>query len=255
MLGFDEPDPKRPEYVKDHPGTRLIPPGEFVVGHDRVGGIPYDEMPEWTDNGSFQVVRRLAQDVPGWWAQVAAQLKVLRKAKVVPDEATAEWLAARMVGRWRSGTPVAKCPHADMPDNALAGQDNDFGYRNDPEGFTTPLFSHLRKTNPRDGLQEKPGTDPFPENPVMDRRRIIRRGAPTVRPSTRPRTARAAPTTRAGCSSSATSPTSSNSSSSSRRCGSTTSISRRTAPGSPAPTRWSAPPARSTSRAPTRRPS
>ncbi|WP_328446209.1 Dyp-type peroxidase [Streptomyces sp. NBC_00386] len=178
VIGFDEPDPERPEYVKDHPGTRLIPPGEFVVGHDRVGGIPYDEMPEWADNGSFQVVRRLAQDVPGWWAQVAAQLKVLRKAKVVPDEATAEWLAARLVGRWRSGTPVAKCPHADTPDNALASQDNDFGYRNDPEGFTTPLFSHLRKTNPRDGLQEKPGAGPLPEKPVMDRRRIIRRGTP-----------------------------------------------------------------------------
>ncbi|MGW6456964.1 Dyp-type peroxidase [Streptomyces sp. NPDC055078] len=178
VIGFDEPDPRDPAYVKDHPGTRLIPAGEFVVGHDRVGGIPYDELPEWAANGSFQVVRRLAQDVPGWWAQVAAQLKVLRKAKVVPDEATGEWLAARLVGRWRSGTPVAKCPHADMPDNALAAQDNDFGYLNDPEGFTTPLFSHLRQTNPRDGLQEKPGGPPLPENPVMDRRRIIRRGAP-----------------------------------------------------------------------------
>lgn len=181
VLGFDEPDPVKPEYVKGKPGTRLIPAGEFVIGHPRVGGgddITYDPMPDWAENGSFHVVRRLAQDVPAWWAQVAVQLKVLQKAKVVPDEATTEWLAARVVGRWRSGTPVAKCPNADRPNNALSAEDNDFGFKNDPEGFTTPLFSHLRKTNPRDGLQEKPGSEPFPEKPVMDRRRIMRRGSP-----------------------------------------------------------------------------
>ncbi|GAA0667238.1 hypothetical protein GCM10010193_18550 [Kitasatospora atroaurantiaca] len=178
VIGYDEPDPEKPEYVKGKHGTRLIPPGEFLLGHDRIGGIPYDTPPDWAANGSFHVVRRLAQDVPSWWAQVAVQLKVLKKAKVVPDEATTEWLAARLVGRWRSGTPVAKCPNADMPSNALSGDDNDFGYRNDPEGFTTPLFSHLRKTNPRDGLLEAPGAEPFPEKPVMDRRRIMRRGSP-----------------------------------------------------------------------------
>ncbi|WP_254706331.1 Dyp-type peroxidase [Streptomyces lunaelactis] len=177
VLGFDEPDPAKPEYVKGKHGTRLIPAGEFVLGHDRVDGGPH-EAPDWAGNGTFQVVRRLAQDVPGFWAQVGVQLKVLKKAKVVPAEATIEWLAARFVGRWRSGAPVAKCPNADMPSSALAGEDNDFGFRNDPEGYTTPLFSHLRKSNPRDGLQEEPGHPPFDENPVMDRRRIIRRGAP-----------------------------------------------------------------------------
>ncbi|NML51665.1 Dyp-type peroxidase [Streptomyces sp. R302] len=177
VIGFDERDAVKPEYVKGHHGTRLIPPGEFVVGLDRVDSEPR-ETPEWTENGSFQVVRRLSQDVPGFWSQVAGQLKVLKNAKVVPPEATTEWLAARLVGRWRSGTPVATCPNADRPSNAQAGEDNDFGYRDDPEGFRTPLFSHLRKTNPRDGLQEHPGDRPFDENPVMDRRRIIRRGAP-----------------------------------------------------------------------------
>ncbi|MFI8323879.1 Dyp-type peroxidase [Streptomyces sp. NPDC085529] len=177
VIGFDAPDPVKPEYVKGHHGTRLIPPGEFVVGLDRVDDEPR-ETPDWAVNGSFQVVRRLGQDVPGFWSQVAGQLKVLKNAKVVPPEATTEWLAARLVGRWRSGTPVATCPNADRPSNALAGEDNDFGYRDDPEGFRTPLFSHLRKTNPRDGLQEHPGDRPFDENPVMDRRRIIRRGAP-----------------------------------------------------------------------------
>ncbi|MEV4556247.1 Dyp-type peroxidase [Kitasatospora sp. NPDC049285] len=183
VVGFDEPDPLRPEWVKDHPGTRLIPPGEFVVGLPRVepGVLPVTDAP-WAFNGSFQVVRRLAQDVPGWWAQLARLLPVLIEKKAVPQEATVEWLAARVVGRWRSGTPVAKCPHADTPFNTVAANDNDISYLDDLEGHTTPLFSHLRKTNPRDALQEMPGEQPLPENPVIDRRRIMRRGTPYGHP-------------------------------------------------------------------------
>jgi Dyp-type peroxidase family len=177
VRGFDEPDPLMPEWVKDHPGTRLIPAGEFVVGYPRVGDAP-NPLPAWAVDGSFQVIRRLAQDVPGWWAQIARQLPVLKEAKAIPADATAEWVASRVVGRWRSGTPVAKCPYADTPFNTVASNDNDISYRNDLEGYLTPLFSHLRKTNPRDGLQEHPGDKPFPEDPVMDRRRIMRRGSP-----------------------------------------------------------------------------
>ncbi|MFD0572207.1 hypothetical protein ACFQ0T_27095 [Kitasatospora gansuensis] len=57
VQGFDEPDPEKPEYEKGKPGTRLIPAGEFVIGHPRIGGITYDPMPEWAENGSFHVVR------------------------------------------------------------------------------------------------------------------------------------------------------------------------------------------------------
>ncbi|WP_323809068.1 Dyp-type peroxidase [Kitasatospora acidiphila] len=177
VIDFDEPDPLMPEWVKDHPGTRLIPAGEFVAGHPKVGDAP-NTLPQWAFNGSFQVVRRLAQDVPGWWAQIARQLEPLKKAKAIPDDATVEWVASRVVGRWRSGAPVANCPLADKPYDTVAANDNNISFLNDLEGHLTPLFSHLRKTNPRDALQEHPGDDPFPENPIMDRRRIMRRGSP-----------------------------------------------------------------------------
>ncbi|MDH6136437.1 Dyp-type peroxidase family [Kitasatospora sp. MAA4] len=185
VRGFDEPDPLRPEWVKGHPGTRLIPAGEFVCGHPQVdradiGGPTV--LPSWTFNGSFHVVRRLGQDVPGWWAQVSRQLTILKNKKAVDEDVSVEWLAARLVGRWRSGTPVAKCPAADTPFNTVASNDNDISFGNDLDGRLTPLFSHLRKTNPRDGLAEKPGDQPFPEDPVMDRRRIMRRGSPYGHP-------------------------------------------------------------------------
>ncbi len=172
---LDEPDPGNPVYEKGHPGTILINPGEFVVGleRERPHPLPY---PEWAQKGSFQVVRRLAQDVPGWWAGVAAQLEVLKEAKAAPPQATTEWLAARLVGRWRTGTPVAKCPHADMSYNAESSNDNLISFKDDPEGTTTPLWSHLRKTNPRDGFPDPKGGT-FPDT-KFNHRRIMRRGIP-----------------------------------------------------------------------------
>ncbi|MFI6443688.1 Dyp-type peroxidase [Kitasatospora sp. NPDC050543] len=180
VLGFDPPDPNRPEEVEGHPGTRLVPAGEFVVGERPAPGS-FTDFPAWARNGSFQVVRRLAQDVPGWWAQVAVELKALKKAKAVPQEATSEWLAARLVGRWRSGAPVCKHQMADVPFDPEASKDNDFGFRDDLDGLVTPLFSHLRKTNPRDALQERPD-GPVLDAKDLDGRRIMRRGAPYGQP-------------------------------------------------------------------------
>ncbi|GAB2859917.1 hypothetical protein GCM10027074_28800 [Streptomyces deserti] len=172
---LDEPDPENPVYEKGHPGTILVNPGEFVVGleRERPHPLPY---PEWAQKGSFQVVRRLAQDVPGWWAGVASQLEALKRANAAPPQATTEWLAARLVGRWRSGTPVAKCPHADMSYNAESSNDNLISFKDDPKGTTTPLWSHLRKTNPRDGFPDPKGGT-FPDT-KFNHRRIMRRGIP-----------------------------------------------------------------------------
>ncbi|MFF7457346.1 Dyp-type peroxidase [Kitasatospora sp. NPDC008115] len=177
VRGFDRPDPNRPEEVEGHPGTRIVPAGEFVCGEEPAPGS-FRDFPDWARDGSFQVVRRLAQDVPGWWSQVSAKLKELRLAKAVPDSATTEWLAARLVGRWRSGAPVCKFKDHDVPNNPVAAADNDFDFRDDLEGLTTPLWSHLRKTSPRAGLQAPdPSRPPF-DAKDLDGRRIMRRGTP-----------------------------------------------------------------------------
>jgi Dyp-type peroxidase family len=184
VRGFDTPDPQHPQWEKGHPGTRLIPAGEFVIGETpATEHVP--ELPAWMKNGSFHVVRRLEQDVPSWWAQIAHQLKELREknGSLVPPEATVEWLAARVVGRWRSGTPVMKCPFADPPSDAESWKDNHISYADDLGGEVTPLWSHLRKTSPRDGLKFRspdPGT--VPEEGELDGRRIMRRGIPYGQP-------------------------------------------------------------------------
>lgn len=179
---FDEEDPERPDYHRTKPGTRLITPGEFVVG------MPPDHrwpagLPGWMHNGSFQVVRRLAQDVPGWWGQIEQNLEVLKEHEAVPEEATKEWLASRLIGRWPSGAPVAKCPDTDVPTPPCADSDNDVSFADDLEGRVTPLFSHLRKTNPRDGLKPRRDGGPIVEEKgMLDGRRLIRRSIPYGRP-------------------------------------------------------------------------
>ncbi|MER5733464.1 peroxidase [Streptomyces sp. NPDC002138] len=176
VRGFDSPDPANAAAVRGKPGTRLLPAGEFLVGHERVDHRPAG-LPVWATGGSFHVVRRLAQDVPGWWQQAGECLAELKRSGAAPADADPTWLAARMVGRWPHGAPVASCPAAERV--PLPGEDIDgfLDFHDDPQGWTTPLFSHIRKSNPRAGLTPAPGRPPLPAS-ALDSRRIIRRGIP-----------------------------------------------------------------------------
>jgi Dyp-type peroxidase family len=167
---FHEPNGKGDER-KGHPGTELVKPGEFVLGHPDEHGRNDDAIPGWMVDGSFQVLRRLAQDVPGWWAQ-------MRQAQDLNDfEGGADRLAAKAVGRWRSGSPLAQAPNRDRPSARTRDKINNFEFEakgpgqhppteDDPEGSRTPRFAHIRKTYPR--------ADRFDD----DQHRIMRRGIP-----------------------------------------------------------------------------
>jgi Dyp-type peroxidase family len=79
-------------------------------------------------------------------------------------------LAAKCVGRWPSGAPLALSPEKDDP--TLSDAD-DFGYyEKDPHGFACPIGSHIRRSNPRDSL----GPDPETALKSANRHRILRRG-------------------------------------------------------------------------------
>lgn len=135
--------------------------GEFIIGYpDEYGTIPPVPQPALLGrNSCYLVYRRLYQDVAGFRRFLHQQ---------APDEDEVEWLAAKLMGRWRSGAPLVLAPEHDDPDLAddpRRSSDFDYG-RMDPQGLACPLGAHVRRANPRDSVH---GTN---------RNRLIRRGLP-----------------------------------------------------------------------------
>jgi len=164
--------PSRPSTAPNQglPGQDLVWPGEFVLGFpgqdpsdpNKPGGVAPLPAP-WARSGSYMVFRRLEQLVPEFRRFVAARAARLG---IYPD-----LLAARMVGRWRSGAPLELAPREDNP--SLGGNDkrnNDFGYADDPFQRACPYAAHIRKVNPRD--------DPAGGKAETLTHRIIRSGIP-----------------------------------------------------------------------------
>ncbi len=131
-----------------NPQEKPLKAGEFVLGYpDEMGDSPPIPQPDRLGrNGTYVAFRKLHQ-------RVAAFRQYLKENSSNSDEE--EWIAAKMMGRWRSGAPLALCPfHDDDDDESDLGADprrnNDFLYQQDTTGYQTPLGSHIRRANPRD---------------------------------------------------------------------------------------------------------
>jgi Dyp-type peroxidase family len=200
----DPADPRAQQFAA--PGSALIYPGQFVFGYqlqDRNGdgGVSFDPsiVPPWAKNGSYLVFRRLRQDVAAFRAAMSREADELAK-KPGFGGTTAAALAAKLVGRWPSGAPVARSPHSD--NDGLGNNDfanNHFAFQNattplplknapphmpdnfqqaptDLNGLVCPHAAHIRKVNPRDL-----GTDTGGAHDTLARR-ILRRGIPYGEP-------------------------------------------------------------------------
>jgi Dyp-type peroxidase family len=200
-------NPNDPEQGK--PGQDLLWPGEFVFGYSGQNpkakditeegpnslcpdGTPV--APDWAEDGSYLVFRRLRQDVPGFHGFVRRQAAELGLG--------ADLLGAKLVGRWKSGAPILRAPDHDDPD--IAGNDcinNDFEFAPkiegaaaiaaggpaecqcppntpappDPEGLECPFAGHIRKAYPRNDT----GTLSSEIGEVTTQtHRLLRRGIP-----------------------------------------------------------------------------
>jgi deferrochelatase/peroxidase EfeB len=90
-----------------------------------------------------------------------------------------EWLAARLLGRWRDGTPLAL---HDKEPAAPADLNNDFGYADDPTGMKCPVTAHIRVVNSRDQPLKFANKVRFPNGPPRLARRGFSYGAPWTGP-------------------------------------------------------------------------
>jgi len=141
---------------------RPIKAGEFILGYPGESGVPLP-MPQpdiLGRNGTYVGFRK-------YQSRVGAFNRFLHANGSTEEER--EWLAAKLVGRWRSGAPLTLAPRID---NRALGADpqrnNDFNYANDQHGRQVPFGSHIRRMNPRDTALARL-TD-------VNLHRIIRRG-------------------------------------------------------------------------------
>ena len=129
-----------------NPKEEPIRAGEFILGYldesEHIAPVPTPEA--LGKNGSYLVIRKLQQ-------RVAEFRRYLRSAAAGSEEE--ELLAAKIMGRWRSGAPLVLAPDRDDPAlGADPSRNNDFafGAEDDGRGFKCPLGSHVRRMNPRD---------------------------------------------------------------------------------------------------------
>jgi Dyp-type peroxidase family len=176
------------------PGQDVLKTGEFILGYENEYGqkppmptiaaaqdpanlLPADEIQKgrkaFGNNGSYMVVRKLEQDVTGFWDYMDRKT---RRPDGTSDEYAKVFLAAKIVGRWPSGAPLTLAPEKDDPElGADLQRNNVFTFLvTDGEGHSCPIGAHMRRANPRDTM---------PPNPqkslqVASHHRILRRGRP-----------------------------------------------------------------------------
>ena len=161
--------PGQGTYVPETKSWKPIPTGCFALGYENGYGEvetrPSDETIRL--NGTYMVFRKLEQHVTAFRSYVAETADDLG---IDP-----ELCAAKFVGRWRSGAPLAKAPDHDDPtivDDPTTADDFLYSAAEGPDGgCPVPHFAHIRRVNPRDSLDPRTGVDPT-------NHRIIRRSAP-----------------------------------------------------------------------------
>lgn len=152
----------------------VAPLGEFLLGYPsqfEQFTYPVPTPPQLGQNGSFMVLRILEQDCAAFDALISSA-----KDRHGID---GELLAAKLVGRWRNGTPLSVSPESDASAQPpQLAELNQYDYAPTPEnlstyddrrGYRCPIGSHMRRANPRSAMIAGNGGS---------RHRIVRRGVP-----------------------------------------------------------------------------
>ena len=121
----------------------LIDPATDSLAADLLSAEEQPRLKDFGRNGTYLVLRQLAQDVPGFW-------QFLHKVSDA-DADKRDRLAASMVGRERNGTPLVSKAVESIPGISCQDHDNHFNYNFDPGGNQCPIGAHIRRANPRTG--------------------------------------------------------------------------------------------------------
>jgi deferrochelatase/peroxidase EfeB len=160
----------------------------FLIGYDVDNSMiqpgptdPSTQASSFARDGCYNAFRILYQDVAAFNTLLEQQAEAVAGLIGRTQEEAQEWIAAKLCGRWRNGSPLMLSP--DQPDPATQDAE-DFSYvePNDPSpnhdvasGFKCPFSAHTRVANPRDQDLFSPDVTSFPP-------RIARRGMPYGKP-------------------------------------------------------------------------
>ncbi len=194
-----------PDRVVRMENNPVVRSGEFILGYpNEYGQLPPTPVIEAEDaplpslngadapeplkpykdfgrNGAYVVYRKLQQEVETFWEYMERQAKLAEDGE--PDPFDMQRVAAKMIGRWPSGTPLVIAPDADSPELVQFVKEqrnvhiyNDFAYRqpdmDDSDGARCPFAAHIRRGNLRDGLLDDKPAESFKNNGTH---RLIRR--------------------------------------------------------------------------------
>ncbi len=167
--GFSQPTVNDPAFSIGNSRT-VYPKGRFIIDEwdDDLQSFPRPEP--WRNlffQSSYMAFAWIYQDVAKF--NRFLHDNAAKVAGLAPGQDAEEFLAAKMMGRWRDGTPLALSP--DRPNDALAP--DDFDYAQDVEGFRCPISAHVRIVNGRDRPLNDRNRDMFPDGFP----RVLRRGS------------------------------------------------------------------------------
>ncbi|KAI5989297.1 hypothetical protein EDD15DRAFT_2284759 [Pisolithus albus] len=158
------------------PGQHVVKPGVIIMGYP--GDPVYDDprrpaRPSFTKDGTFMVFRKLEQNVLFFedyvnknWPSIPAQPET---GVQLNTEQRKLLFGARLVGRFKSGVPLARSPYIEDPINLRPERINNFDYTETNGGC--PFAAHIRKTEPRN-------LEPIVDKNYLDASVIIRAGLP-----------------------------------------------------------------------------
>ena len=166
-------------HAEKSPGPVVLNSDPQAQKFEREGDLTSEGVPEgflnFGLNGSYMVVRELRQYVGKFWTSLEKNAQRIRAHDPAAAHVTADWLAERVVGRSLDGHML--CPAGLRPPDRDNFPDNAFGFiKDDRFGQGCPMGSHVRRSNPRDGLAKDHPTAAQTLLDAANNHRILRRG-------------------------------------------------------------------------------
>ncbi|HKX42353.1 MAG TPA: cytochrome P450 [Burkholderiaceae bacterium] len=157
-----------PERTDQQPA---LPPGDFLLGDEYTnsrGGRYIGRLPSrLVRNATYVALRLIRQQVGAF--------ETLLDDVAVRHDIDPELVAAKLMGRWRDGSPLIDYPEAPGGGAPLTAAQLDgfdyigtHGHADDNAGLRCPMGSHTRRLNPRGGMAVG----------VPWGKRVLRRGMP-----------------------------------------------------------------------------